>query len=179
MTPKSVSIAVISVVLLIIVLKMASTEESTNVTGDTAIAGAPSIALSCDSPAVKTSASSKLAKWLDENVGKDNAYHVHGAFVAEISTSVVMGTIQGIHQCLAIASVAIRQPSGALLISKEMLNLHFLLASDQITLDEGDLLSNATVTADTLLVREAMQPSAAPISEAQRARFNDSMDASR
>jgi hypothetical protein len=123
---------------------------------------AKSAAPSCNGSAVMTAASAKLAYWLNQKVGKDNVYHVHGTFVVEISTSVTAGSLQGTQNCMAVASVGISQAGGTPLVASQTFNVHFLLATgqdgtSQITLDEGNLLSNggAFDTAGSLLMQKA------------------------
>ena len=123
---------------------------------------ARSAAPSCNGSAVMTAASTQLADWLNQKVGKDNVYHVHGTFAVEISTSVTVGNLQSTQHCMAIASVGISQAGGTPLVAQQPFNLHFFLATDQdglsqITLDEGNLLSNggAFDTAGSLLMEKA------------------------
>jgi hypothetical protein len=125
------SITVISIALGIIVLKMASTGDSADAPGDPVIAAAPSAAsLSCDSSAVTASVSIKLADWLHENmaelirdqlemlgrdrsVSSDTVNSVAAQLIVEISSSMLVGTRDGIPVCDAEAYVGFRDAGGA------------------------------------------------------------------
>jgi hypothetical protein len=141
---------------------------------------APSVAVKsawpkCDDAAVMKAASDKLATWLNENVGKDNAYHVHGSFLAEISSSNTEGRLGDTQQCLARVSVGSKDARGRLHIAG-VFPVEFILTSDsdekpQIALDEAGVLSRGIANAASdLLIKMAIDqdpkpPSAAPIND--------------
>jgi hypothetical protein len=118
----------------------------------------------CSDPAVKSAAADKLADWLNQNVGKDNPYHIHGSFIAQLSSSVALDGLQGIQRCFAVVSLGIRPAGASSIIGPEPFDVHFRLDADQdgkpqVTMDKADLTSDfgAFDVGASLLQRQAMQ----------------------
>jgi hypothetical protein len=118
----------------------------------TAAGAAP---LSCDSPAVKASASSKLVDWIGQNmalmirdqraelggdhpVSVDMLNGVRAQLVVEISSSVLAGTRDGIPVCDATAYVGFRDAGGVEdQTGSGALPVEFLLSNGQASFDVG------------------------------------------
>jgi hypothetical protein len=97
-------------------------------------------ALSCNSPAAKTAASSKLAEWIDQNVVKGSVSAPLVVDMIAVSPWEDSGT-----RCRVVFSIAFREASGNLFggFDPNSFATEFLLVGSpndpQITLDDGDM----------------------------------------
>jgi hypothetical protein len=107
-----------------------SGDSGSSVTSNSAAPSTGPVALSCDDSAVIASVSGKLADWMDQNmasmisgsrsmlgiagtVGSDVINNVSAQLVVEISSSLLVGTRNGIPVCDATAYVGFRDAGGA------------------------------------------------------------------
>jgi hypothetical protein len=134
--PKWLSITIISIAIGIAVLScMGSGDSDSPVASNSATPSADPVAVSCDSSAVTASVSIKLADWLHENmaelirdqlemlgrdrsvssdtVSSDTVNSVAAQLIVEISSSMLVGTRDGIPVCDAEAYVGFRDAGGA------------------------------------------------------------------